>query len=167
MAALTAAKQARMGVNTRASPAGQPGGTSSGPYLGGINNSNTFSTQNDPARFQLPINNGTQPLLEPSMSNPRIPLPRQQAFLHGLHNFWQGRGQPLPPQLTGIPAPNYDPSTSPWNAIDVSQEPGNFRLAGKDINLLKLWTLVYQNGGGNQVRTQAALWSEFVPLTAF
>ncbi|KAH6917242.1 hypothetical protein BKA70DRAFT_1555793 [Coprinopsis sp. MPI-PUGE-AT-0042] len=155
MAALNAAKQARMGVNTRASPAG-PGGTSSGPYLGGINNSNTFPAQNDPARFQMPINNGPQPLLEPSMSNPRIPLPRQQSFLHGLHNFWQGRGQPLPPQLTGIPAPNYDPSTSPWNAIDVSQEPGNFRIAGKDINLMKLWTMVYQNGGGNQLTSNNA-----------
>lgn len=163
MAALAAAKDARMGANVRAPPPG-PGGTSSGSYLGGINNGNSFSPQADPSRFQMPINTGPHALLEPSMSNNRVPIPRLQSFLQGLHNFWQQRGQPLPPHLTGIPTPNYDSATSSWNAIDVSPETGNFRLAGKDVNLLKLWSSVFQNGGGNQVGCYAS--SLRLPLTA-
>jgi SWI/SNF chromatin-remodeling complex subunit SWI1 len=47
---------------------------------------------------------------------------------------------------------NYDPSQSHWNGIEISpHEPGFFRLAGKDVDVFKLWGLVFQNGGGAKV----------------
>jgi SWI/SNF chromatin-remodeling complex subunit SWI1 len=78
---------------------------------------------------------------------------RQQGFLAGLSNVMAKRNAPLPPALTGIAAPNYDPNNSPWKIIEPSPtETGAFRLAGKDVNLFKLWGVVFQAGGGTLVR---------------
>lgn len=60
---------------------------------------------------------------------------------------------PLPPNLTGVPYPNgYDPSNSPWKNLEVStNDIGAIRLAGRDLDLFKLWGTVFQNGGGRSV----------------
>ncbi|TFK30589.1 hypothetical protein FA15DRAFT_607990 [Coprinopsis marcescibilis] len=180
MAALNAAKQARMAANPRASSAGlaSAGGTSSGSYFGGINN---FPPQNPDllssgggphARLQIPNNHATsslpinQSLLDPSMShhpNSRsAQQQRQQGFLLGLHNLMVKLGQPLPPALTGIPAPNYNPSTSPWSHIEPGSEVGSLKLAGKDVNLFRLWSAVFQSGGG-QVLSANNGWPSLLP----
>lgn len=123
------------------------------------------------ASFQMPIVHGSPPLnsalpsfLDPSMSQSNSGVrnaaqngsslkQRQQGFLNGLASVMAKRGTPLPPALTGIPVPHYDPNNTPWKIIEPSTtELGSFRLAGKDINLFKLWGLVFQQGGGAAVR---------------
>lgn len=87
--------------------------------------------------------------------NPRAAmLQRQQAFLNGVHNLHIKRGTPLPPALTGFPNPNYDPAHSSWGQIAPGSEPGSFKLAGRDVNLFKMWGLVFQHGGFEAVRRQ-------------
>jgi SWI/SNF chromatin-remodeling complex subunit SWI1 len=98
-------------------------------------------------------------LLEPSMSqnpNARTTQLRQQQFLNGLHNLMAKRNTPLPPFLTGVPVPNYDQARSPWAAIEPGSEIGSFKLADKDVNLFKLWGLVFAHGGGQVVRLYAS-----------
>jgi hypothetical protein len=175
MAALNVANQARM-ANSRPAQLNLSGGTNSAPFIGGINAANYPAANHDllpsssasHTTFQMSNHHGLPPtpnsasFLDPSMSqpsaaarNPQHPSTslkqRQQGFLHGLANVMAKRGTPLPPALTGVPVPNYDPSTSIWKAIDASSEVGSFRLAGKDIDLFKLWGLVFQNGGGSAV----------------
>ena len=171
MAALTAANQTRISQNTRNTlpTAG------SGPYLGGIN-SHTYpsgghdlmSNSNAHSNFQLPTNNYALPLTPNSGSNATFPDPtmsqarnqpssasflkqRQQGFLQGLASLMAKRNTPLPPSLTGIPYSNYDPSNTLWSIIEPSPEAGSFRLAGRDVDLFKLWGLVFQQGGGHTV----------------
>lgn len=172
MAALNAASQARIASNTR--PSASTGGTSSGPYLGGINSVNypsgndlLGSSNNAHANFQMPNSHGVPQtpnmagsFIDSSMSqaNPRNSTQgntlkqRQQGFLHGLASVMAKRGNPLPPSLTGISAPNYDANKTVWTMIEPSSEVGSFRLAGKDVPLFKLWGLVFQAGGGPAVR---------------
>ena len=171
MAALTAANQARISQNTRSTlPT-----TGSGPYLGAIN-SHTFppgghdlmSNANPHSNFQVPNNNFGLPLTPNSVPNAAFPDPamsqfrnqpsgssslkqRQQGFLQGLAGLMAKRNTPLPPSLTGIPYSNYDPSNTLWSIIEPSPEIGSFRLAGRDVDLFKLWGLVFQQGGGHTV----------------
>ena len=79
---------------------------------------------------------------------------RKRNFLNGLGNVMLQRGMPLPPQLTGVQPPQtYDISASPWRSLDVSTaDIGVVRLAGKDVDLFKLWALVQQAGGSAKVR---------------
>ncbi len=79
---------------------------------------------------------------------------RKRSWLNGLANLMAQRGMPLPPQLTGVPfPPNYDPANMPWKSLEVSPtDLGFIRLAGKDIDLYRLWGLVTGNGGGQLVR---------------
>lgn len=123
--------------------------------------------------FQMPNNLNLQPpnlasnhsYVDPAMSQPnsapRNPAQantslkqRQRNFLMGLANVMANRNTPLPPALTGIPyPPNYDPTNSPWKIIEPSQtELGSFRLAGRDVDLFRLWGIVFQAGGGAKAR---------------
>jgi len=176
MAALTAANQSRISQNTR-STLPTPGGINSGPYLG-ASNSHTYpsgghdlmSNANSHLNFQVPNNNyGLQ--TPNSVANTSFPDPamsqanqsrnqasgssslkqRQQGFLQGLAGLMAKRNTPLPPSLTGIPYSNYDPNNTLWSIIEPSSEIGSFRLAGRDVDLFKLWGLVFQQGGGHMV----------------
>lgn len=130
----------------------------------------------DAAQPQLPLPNvrhlsllssceRSSPLLaQPGMAhpNPNIALQQMQQmhkkrqFLSGLATV-HSRSNPLPPELVGVPWPQgYDISTSPWKPLDISRaELGVIRLAGKDVDLYKLWILVLQCGGGQKVRPSA------------
>ena len=78
-------------------------------------------------------------------------MQRKRSFLNGLASIFHQRNAPLPPALTGIPnPPGFDSTTSQWKALDISDQ-GVIRLAGKDVDLYKLWALVFQAGGGVQV----------------
>ena len=178
MAALTAANQARISQNTRSTPLPTPGGISSGPYLG-ANASHSYppgghdlvSNANPHPNFQVPNNNYGLPQVPNPVANASFPDPtisqanqsrnqasgssslkqRQQGFLQGLAGLMAKRNTPLPPSLTGIPYPNYDPNNTLWSIIEPSSEIGSFRLAGRDVDLFKLWGLVFQQGGGHMV----------------
>ena len=173
MAALSAANQTRISQNTRTGNSLPTAG--SGPYLGAIN-SHTYppgghdlmSNANPHSSFQVPNNNYGLPLTPNSVPNATFPDPamsqsrnqpsgssslkqRQQGFLQGLAGLMAKRNTPLPPSLTGIPYSNYDPSNTLWSIIEPSPEIGSFRLAGRDVDLFKLWGLVFQQGGGHTV----------------
>ncbi|KAI0374281.1 hypothetical protein BV20DRAFT_935514 [Pilatotrama ljubarskyi] len=83
---------------------------------------------------------------------------RKRNWLNGLATLMVQRGTPLPPQLTGVPfPPNYDPANMPWKSLEVSPtDIGVVRLAGKDVDLFKLWTLIIQSGGGQKVSHKGA-----------
>ena len=175
MAALqaTATNQARISQNTRNTlPA--PGGINSGPYLGAIyppGGHDLVSSANPHPNFQVPSNNYGLPQTPGSATNASFPDPaisqtnqarnqasgssslkqRQQGFLQGLAGLMAKRNTPLPPSLTGIPYSNYDPNNTLWSIIEPSPEIGSFRLAGRDVDLFKLWGLVFQQGGGHMV----------------
>ena len=143
----------------------QPGLPLPGPHQPGLSP--------DAAQPHLPVPNvrhlsflssceRSSPLLaQPGMAhpNPNIALQQMQQ-LHKKRQFLGGlatvhsRLNPLPPDLVGVPWPQgYDPSNSPWKPLDVSRaEPGVIRLAGKDVDLYKLWVVVLQGGGGQKVR---------------
>lgn len=81
---------------------------------------------------------------------------RQQSFLNGLATIMAARNTPLPPSVTGVPCA-YDPATSPWKNLEPASALGGFKLAGQDVDLFKLWGLVFQNGGAGKLQQQA-LW---------
>ncbi|KAJ3788965.1 hypothetical protein GGU10DRAFT_425893 [Lentinula aff. detonsa] len=144
MAALTAVGQARTAQgNMRPSN----GGGNSGSFLGGIPPGHNNHFQN-------------QPLFERSMSQNPATRPNQpsntfkeksNSFILSLATVFAKRNQPLPPALTGIPTPSYDPINSPFKDIEPGSEHGSFRLAGKDINIFHLWTLIWHRGGMGNV----------------
>ncbi|KAF8898585.1 hypothetical protein BD779DRAFT_1484669 [Infundibulicybe gibba] len=184
MAALTAASQARMANSRGPSASLAPIGTSSASYLGGINSGNHPAGSHDPlsasvgphANFQMPSSQGLAPpsnpganaaaFLDPSMSQAtaanRSFKQRHQGFLNGLAGVMLKRGTPLPPTLTGMPTPTYDPNNTPWKGLEPSSTVGSFRLAGKDVDLFKLWGIVYQNGGG-ALLTSTNGWGAVLP----
>lgn len=142
-------------------PISNPHGYPSGAHdLLGISNNGhaNFSVTNN---FNLPHNpspSGNVSFLDQgnmsrSAHTTKDPLKqREHAFLQGLAASFAKRGQPLPPALTGVPFPNYDPSNSPWSGIEPGSEVGTFRLVGKDVNLFKFWGLAIQQGGAQAVR---------------
>ncbi|KAI0824277.1 hypothetical protein BC628DRAFT_1323107 [Trametes gibbosa] len=83
---------------------------------------------------------------------------RKRNWLQGLATLMVQRGTPLPPQLTGVPfPPSYDPSHMPWKSLEVSPtDIGIVRLAGRDVDLYKLWGLILQAGGGQKVSQKGA-----------
>ncbi len=154
MAALSAASNARM-ANSR-------GGTNSGSFIGGIPPGMQHGVSHDPhmsgsGSHAMP---GPQPpnpssFLDANMSAPNSAAPRPnlqiqqryQGFLVGLANIMVKRNTPLPPQITGVPTPQYDPHTSAFKSIELSPEVGHFRLGGRDIDVFKLWGSIASSGG--------------------
>lgn len=170
MATLNAAGQARL-ANSRTASA-SASGAGSAQFLGNMSGAtypsdllnNSLNTN-----FQIPNNHSVTSasnsvvntsFLDPTMAQPSaarnptqaaLQRQRQHVFLNGLANVMSKRNTPLPPALTGLPTPDYDHTNSPWKLIEPSSEVGSFRLAGKDVNLFKLWGLVQHNGGGHAV----------------
>ena len=82
-------------------------------------------------------------------------LQHKKQFLNGLANVHLARKDPLPPGLTGIPYPvGFDPAQSRWKSLEASQtEPGSVMLAGKPVDLYKLYAAVNAGGGWAKVST--------------
>ena len=81
------------------------------------------------------------------LANASVDAGKKQGLLRMLAEYMQRSGTPLPPALTGVPAPTYDPSSSKFNIIETTAEPGIFRLAGKDVDLIDLFMMVSKFGG--------------------
>ncbi|KAJ7597179.1 hypothetical protein C8J56DRAFT_1011680 [Mycena floridula] len=147
MAALSAANQLR--VRSVSQSGAIPGGN--------------FGSTQEFGGHQPTVNTS---FLDPTMANARPGQQnlknRQHGFLNALSNIMAKRNTPLPPALTGVAAPNYDPATSLFKIIEPSAEVGAFRLAGRDIELFKLWGLVVQNGGA-QALTANKAWNTLLP----
>ncbi|KAI8995524.1 hypothetical protein BD414DRAFT_479785 [Trametes punicea] len=102
--------------------------------------------------------NPTQPQQNPAAMQQQVYQQRKRNWLNGLATLMVQRGTPLPPQLTGVPfPPNYDPANMPWKSLEVSPtDIGVIRLAGKDVDLFRLWTMIIQAGGGHKVSQKGA-----------
>ena len=73
---------------------------------------------------------------------------QRQGFFKMLNDLMVQQNNPLPPALTGVPNPNFDPSKSRFNMLDIPGE-GCFRFAGKAIDVYDLFTIVMQTFGGS------------------
>ena len=149
MAALTAASQQRMAHVRMPASSMALGGTNSGPFLGPINNTEHPNFQANFAPDSTMAQPGRPQHPHGAVHHPRQ---RQMHFLRTLAEVMAKRGAPLPPTLTGVQAPGYDPEHSMWSIIEPSAEVGSFRLAGKDVDLFKLYALVAGAGGSQAVR---------------
>ncbi len=87
---------------------------------------------------------------------------RQQHFLRNVAAFMLHRGTPLPPPVSGFPTPAYDPNTSPWKHLEPASEVGGIKVAGQDVDLLRLWSVV-TNYGGSAKFHQQNLWPNLLP----
>jgi hypothetical protein len=89
-----------------------------------------------------------QPQLQPQLQH-------KKQFLSGLANVHLARKDPLPPALTGVPYPvGFDPTQSRWKSLESSQtEPGSVMLAGKPVDLYKLYATANAGGGWAKVST--------------
>ncbi|KAI9462395.1 hypothetical protein BJY52DRAFT_1256693 [Lactarius psammicola] len=188
-AALNAAGLARRAQTTRPSPL--PGGPTSASFLGGglhQQQSPSPAPGHDPLSALSPqgplsVPNQQPANFSPSSSDPFMPsagqLPirqsqqqlnpqhknKQRQFLGTLANFHLARKDPLPPALTGIPyPPGFDPTQSKWKSLESSPtEPGSVMLAGKPVDLFKLWAAV-NTGGGFAKLSQERLWSSILQV---
>lgn len=120
---------------------------------------NSISISQQQQQQQQLSNPGNSFMGDSNMAGPNPPpastlKQRQRAFLTGLSGVMNAKGTPLPPALTGVPDSRYDPLTSPWKALELSTELGAFRVAGKDVDLFKLWGTVFQAGGHAKVCTR-------------
>ncbi|THH11923.1 hypothetical protein EW145_g364 [Phellinidium pouzarii] len=86
---------------------------------------------------------------------------RQLHFLQGLAKLMISRNLPLPSSITGIDS-SYDPASSPWKNLEPASDVGGIRLAGRDVDLYKLWGIVFQAGGAGKVQAQNA-WTNILP----
>jgi hypothetical protein len=72
---------------------------------------------------------------------------QRTALANNLATVFAHRGlAPLPPSITGIPNPAYDAATSQYRLYEPqtpNQEPGFAHFAGRDIDLLVLFRLVW------------------------
>ncbi|KAH9047545.1 hypothetical protein EDB84DRAFT_1557488 [Lactarius hengduanensis] len=107
---------------------------------------------------QLPIRQSQQQL-NPQHKN------KQRQFLGTLANFHLACKDPLPPALTGIPYPlGFDPNQSKWKTLESSPtEAGSVMLAGKPVDLFKLWAAV-NSGGGWAKLSQERLWPSMLQV---
>jgi SWI/SNF chromatin-remodeling complex subunit SWI1 len=79
---------------------------------------------------------------------------KQRQFLLALASIHAARKDPLPPGLTGIPHPGFDPNQSKWKSLEPSStELGSVILAGKPVDLYRLWVAVSSAGGWVKVST--------------
>lgn len=94
----------------------------------------------------------------PALARQMIAAQNLKRFLMTLAHFHHQRGTPLPPQLTGIPTPSYNPQNTIWKQVELSHtDHGAFRIGGRDINLFKLYQVV-TNAGGFALITTQNLW---------
>lgn len=159
MAALNAVGMARMANGRSNMPTqGAPSGSFLPPNQPTGAHDNVAAGPGNTNFPQQPNQSFSDPMSQP---NPAARAPqqntlslkqRQRNFLTGLANVMNTRNMPLPQALTGFPS-SYDPVNSPWKVIEPTPgEVGSFRLAGKDVDMFKLWGTVFQLGGGQKVR---------------
>ncbi|EJD54129.1 hypothetical protein AURDEDRAFT_96670 [Auricularia subglabra TFB-10046 SS5] len=90
---------------------------------------------------------------------------RQQGFFKFLVGVMNARGQALPPFLVAHVQQNlqYDPNNSSFSWFEPGSYPGAFKVADKDVDVFRLWTLV-TNAGGSQKITAENAWTKAAHL---
>ncbi|KAL4243558.1 hypothetical protein ABKN59_001121 [Abortiporus biennis] len=154
-----------------------PGGTSAS-YFGGMSlNNSSRPDSSSPQDMNAAPAPGGLPNFQGQSQQPSSPQAtlmnaaamqqsqhqRKRSFLNGMANIMMQRRMPLPPALTGMQTPGYDPNTSPWRSLEINPtELGTIRIAGRDVDLYKLWALVLQVGGGQKL-TMQNMWGQLLP----
>jgi len=112
---------------------------------------NLSPSSSDPFMSQA----GQQQLVRQRQPQQQPQLQHKKQFLSGLAQVHLVRKDPLPPALTGIPYPaGFDITQSRWKSLESSQtEVGSVMLAGKSVDLYKLWATVSAGGGWAKVST--------------
>ncbi|KAG9033559.1 hypothetical protein FRB95_014637 [Tulasnella sp. JGI-2019a] len=87
---------------------------------------------------------------------------RPPQFLSQLAEVMAQNGQPLPPALTGVPTPSYDPTTSRMRGIIPGSSVGTFHLYGKEVDLHTLLIWIIQRGGGIKTQNDDSPWESFL-----
>jgi len=115
--------------------------------------------QQDPAMIQQQRQQLSNAMPQGQQYNQNVAYKqRQQHFLRNVAAFMLHRGTPLPPPVSGFPTPAYDPNTSPWKHLEPASEVGGIKVAGQDVDLLRLWSVVTNPGfqfTGNSSSTNA------------
>lgn len=100
-------------------------------------------------------------MMAPQQQNSQSYKNRQAGFLSGLARVMIQRNTPLPPAITGVQV-LYDPATSRWKHLEPSSEVGSIRIAGRDVELFRLWQVVVQAGGVGKMQQQSS-WASLLP----
>ncbi|KAF9516874.1 hypothetical protein BS47DRAFT_611960 [Hydnum rufescens UP504] len=144
----TAAKQ--MAALSAANPANRKRALNSQPPPGNAISSRPGTSSGLPPNLVSHQGPPVNPLARP-------PNAGRQQFLKMLNDIMAQTGFPLPPTLTGLPNPSFDPVKSRFAQLDIPGE-GFVRLAGKAVDLHELFMTVAQRFGGSAKITQAKQW---------
>jgi hypothetical protein len=128
------------------------------------------------------VANSSAPMLPPPISslssflaqaNPSIgPLFHQDeargkpVLLRMIAELYNRKGTPLPPALTGVQTPAWNPATSPFR-FELGSEKGVIKLAGEDVDLFKLWQILFASGLGSKVSRYDRIYGLYVTLLSF
>jgi hypothetical protein len=128
------------------------------------------------------VANSSAPMLPPPISslssflaqaNPSIgPLFHQDeargkpVLLRMIAELYNRKGTPLPPALTGVQTPAWNPATSPFR-FELGSEKGVIKLAGEDVDLFKLWQILFASGLGSKVNRYDEIYGLYVTLLSF
>jgi SWI/SNF chromatin-remodeling complex subunit SWI1 len=160
IAALSAAARSRVRSHGGPNPYGNPNGS--------IENSASTprpATSSGLNNSLLPPLPPTQPAEAPKAQPSSMPFPnpnpRAQAFLKILADFMVNRGTPLPPSLTGVATPSYNPLQSHFRWLEAPGV-GVFRLAERLVDLQDLFNVVTKAGGFQKV-THDNTWESLLP----
>jgi SWI/SNF chromatin-remodeling complex subunit SWI1 len=102
---------------------------------------------------QMAINQNQQQRAQAAAMFNAVINNRPPQFLQSLAEFMNRAGRPLPPSVTGIVTPSYDPNTSQFRMIQGGSVPGTVKIANKDVDLHALLVFIIQRGGGIKVNT--------------
>ena len=62
-----------------------------------------------------------------------------------LAELYNRKGAPLPPALTGIHTPAWNPVTSSFR-FELGSDKGLIKLGGLDVDLFNLWKILFASG---------------------
>jgi len=145
LAALQAAGRSR-GMSGSSTAQGFPVQQNSWPPL----SSGASPTTQTPQHNQMAMNQGQQRAQAAAMFN-AVVQNRPPHFLADLAGFMVRAGQPLPPSVTGIPTPTFDPNSSRLRMLQGGSMPGTIKIANKDVDLHALLVFIIQRGGSPKV----------------
>ncbi|KZV86439.1 hypothetical protein EXIGLDRAFT_752822 [Exidia glandulosa HHB12029] len=80
---------------------------------------------------------------------------RVQNFFKFVAQYMNTRGLVLPPFISGLNTPPYDPNGSPFAWLEPGSHMSTVKVADRDVDLFKLWQLVWSGGTSQKRRIKA------------
>ncbi|KZV86435.1 hypothetical protein EXIGLDRAFT_840781, partial [Exidia glandulosa HHB12029] len=85
---------------------------------------------------------------------------RVQNFFKFVAQYMNTRGLVLPPFISGLNTPPYDPNGSPFAWLEPGSHMSTVKVADRDVDLFKLWQLVWSGGTSQKARNLFIFMSE-------